>query len=137
MDAKQLLKQHGFRATSHRCEVLNYFIKSNQALTHAQLEQKIKSKIDRVSLYRMLHCFYENNFLAKIIDSNNNTSYIFNQQIENTDKATYPLFKCKTCHTVIQLPQLPENYLKSLQSKNIDKLQILAEGTCENCIKKK
>ena len=133
MNPINILKENNFRVTSHRCDVLNYFINSKNALSHADLENVFKNKIDRVSLYRILHSFSEKHLLCKIIDSKGNITYIIDQQPSKNN--TYqPHYKCKSCNDVVELPALPKEYLEKL---NIEELNFLAEGTCETCTNNK
>ncbi|NIJ46559.1 Fur family ferric uptake transcriptional regulator [Wenyingzhuangia heitensis] len=134
MEARNILKQHSLRATSHRCKVLDYMIQSNRALTHLDLEGNFKNKINRVSLYRMLYSFSEKNIVNEIIDSNRVTNYIFNKQLKKHVQHSY--FKCKTCNKVIKLPALPIEYVKCFEHIHIEKLNVLAEGTCKTCCTK-
>lgn len=137
MEAQQILTMNSFRVTQHRIDVLTYFTESKRALTHTDLEQVFKGKIDRVSLYRMLHSFSEKRLLCKLIDSNGSSSYVFDLHSSNDHKHIHPHYKCKTCNDVIELPELPESYMKQLKKLNIDELNILAEGTCDDCQKTK
>jgi Fur family ferric uptake transcriptional regulator len=133
MEAKEILKNNSFRVTSHRCKVLNHFMKSRSSITHSDLEKTFKQDIDRVSLYRMLHSFSEKQILCKIIDSKGIASYIFNNHSHVSQ--FHPHYKCKTCNDVIELPKLPQEYVNQLKKLNIDELNILAEGTCKECEK--
>jgi Fur family ferric uptake transcriptional regulator len=135
MEASEILKMHSLRMTQHRCEVLAHFMDSKRAISHADLEQVFKGKIDRVSLYRMLHSFSEKKILCKLIDSNGVVSYVFDEHSPNDHSHFHPHYKCKTCNDVVELPQLPESYMNQLKKLNIDELNILAEGTCDECQK--
>lgn len=135
MEAKEILKANSFRVTQHRCAVLNYFMKSKSAYTHADLETIFKDQINRVSLYRMLHSFAEKEILCKLIDSKGVVSYVFDKHSCENDAHYHPHYKCKSCNDVIELPELPKAYMEQLQKLNIEELNILAEGTCEECEK--
>lgn len=133
MKAQAILKQHLFRITRHRCDVLEHFIRSKGALTHPDLVQVFKNKIDRVSLYRILRIFSEKQILYKIVDSKGMASYVIDKESREKFKNGHPHYKCKCCNTIIELPKLPEAYLNQLSHLNIDELNILAEGTCKRC----
>lgn len=133
MEASEILRKHDFRVTQHRSNVLNHFMKSKSALSHADLENTFKDVIDRVSLYRMLHSFADKQILCKIIDSKGVVSYVFDNHNHADDGHYHPHYKCKSCNDVVELPELPKSYMAQLKKLNIDELNILAEGTCENC----
>lgn len=133
MEASVILKMNACRVTQHRLDVLNYFMQSKIALTQGDLEDKFKNKIDRVSLYRMLHSFSEKKILCKLVDSKGTLSYVFDKHSLDNKDHIHPHYKCKSCNDVIELPELPESYMKQLKKLNIDELNILAEGTCDEC----
>ncbi|WP_439487969.1 Fur family transcriptional regulator [Algoriphagus sp.] len=136
VEAREILTTHSFRITSHRCDVLEYFIRSKSALTHADLERVFKDKIDRVSLYRILQAFSDKNILCKLIDCKGAVSYFFDKHALKQNSHFHPHYKCKTCNDVVELPELPKAYLEQLKRMNIEELNILAEGNCKACEKK-
>ena len=135
MEANEVLKANSFRITSHRCTVLNHFMKSKSAYTHADLEMIFKDQINRVSLYRMLHSFAGKEIICKLIDSKGVVSYVFDNHNSQNDTHYHPHYKCKSCNDVIELPELPKAYMAQLQKLNIEEFNILAEGTCQQCEK--
>lgn len=135
METKEILKEHSFRITNHRCAVLKHFMNSKSALSHADLENTFKDIIDRVSLYRMLHSLADKQILCKIIDSKGVVRYVFDSHSHADNGHYHPHYKCKSCNDVVELPELPKEYVEQLKKLNIDELNILAEGTCENCKK--
>jgi Fur family ferric uptake transcriptional regulator len=137
MTVNEILSSHHFRKTHHRIEVLKLFINSKRSLNHSDIEKQFENKMDRVSIYRILNSFTEARILCKIIDSSGKTSYIFDNHTQHSESQHQPHFKCKTCNDVIDLPELPKQYLDQLQKLNIDSLNLLAEGTCDTCNIKK
>lgn len=136
MEATEILKLHGFRLTPHRIDILCFFMNSKRALSHSDLELAYKGKVDRVSLYRILHSFSEKKILCKLIDSKGALSYVFDLHSINNDSHVHPHYKCKSCNDVMELPELPTSYIEQLKKLNIEEFNILAEGTCEECQKK-
>jgi Fur family transcriptional regulator, ferric uptake regulator len=128
MNCEEVLKQHQLRITKQRIEVLRYYMNSTRAISHNELESHFDGTIDRVSIYRILHAFTKANILCKIVDSIGKTSYV-TENIKHSNSH----FKCNSCNSVIELPELPESYLTKLPELNIQHLQLLAEGTCKNC----
>ena len=80
----------------------------------------------------MLSQLTEKNILCKIIDFSGNTSYIFDKNYSE-DKTHHPHYKCKSCNDVLELPELPNEYLEKLKELRIDNFHLLAEGTCKEC----
>lgn len=133
MKAKAILKQHSFRITQHRCDVLNCFIHAESALSQNDLSRIFGNIINRVSLYRILRSFTEKQIIYKIVDSKGMVSYVLEHNQNEDVRSVHPHYKCKSCNTIIELPQLPEAYLHQLSHLNIDELNILAEGICKEC----
>jgi len=134
-DAKEILRRNSFRVTRHRHDVLSYFMQSKVALGHSHLEKKYKGIIDRVSLYRILNSFTEKRILCRLIDSFGAATYVFDRHSSQVDAHIHPHYKCRSCNDVVELPELPNSYLKELEKLNIQELNILAEGICEDCQK--
>lgn len=136
MEASQILRKSQLRVTPHRCTILNYFIQCDRAFTPSDLETVFKDEIDRVSIYRNLNSLSTFNILCKLVDSRSITSYVFDKHSGCGDTKNHPQFICKSCHTVIELPELPQTYIQHLTSLKIDGFNILAEGKCKECVKK-
>eukprot|EP01034_Spumella_vulgaris_P012465 gene12465-15870_t len=66
--AEQVLKTKKMRVTPARTEVLGLFIHAPSALSHSDLEKKLGSGFDRVTLYRTLTSFLENGLIHKVPD---------------------------------------------------------------------
>ena len=67
MDVLQHIREKGLKATPARLKVIKFLENSHQAYSHAELET-LFSKMDRVTLYRILNDFEEVGLLHKIID---------------------------------------------------------------------
>ena len=134
MDSTDNLYSNDFRVTPHRKVLLEFFMTSNRAFSHRELEIHFEGKIDRVSIYRILNSFIDAQILSKISDSTGKNRFVFDyHKDQSKNNNTHLHFKCKACNDVIELPQLPEQYLDQLKNLNIDRLNLLAEGTCNNC----
>ncbi len=137
MNAREILKTHQFRVTLHRINVLGYFIQSTRICTQQEVEAAFNGEIHRVSIYRILKSFTDAQILCKIIDSNGKISYLLNDYQGNEHGSSQPHFKCKNCNEVTELPELPKSYIDQLTQMNIDKINILAVGTCKHCEEEK
>lgn len=132
--SKDYLISKKLRITESRIKILDCFLSSNKAFSHAELERTFSKEMDRVSIYRILHAFEENELICKIIDSNANVLYSFAGS--QKDHHDHPHFKCNECDQVQHLPEIPKQYLDQLKNHKITHLQLTVEGTCENCLEK-
>ena len=76
-DPKLILKQYGLYATRARQMILSAALRSGPNFDHAELMAACKGKLDRVTIWRTLHLFYERNLLLKIPSSGGVIRYIF------------------------------------------------------------
>jgi Fur family ferric uptake transcriptional regulator len=130
-----ILKHHDLRTTQVRIDILDFFIKTESALSHADLENHFEKKLDRVTIYRTLNSFLENGILHKVPDDSGVAKYALckHDGIEHTHDDDHVHFKCKQCDKIeclhdIEIPKLilPEKY--RLVSANL-----LIEGICAVC----
>jgi Fe2+ or Zn2+ uptake regulation protein len=76
-DPKLILKNYGLYATSARLAILDALLRSGPVFGHAELMSACKEKLDRVTIWRTLHLFYECNLLLKVPSSTGAIRYIF------------------------------------------------------------
>lgn len=128
-----ILKVHDLRPTEGRKEILDIIRHSTCALSHPEIEERVRIRVDRITAYRTLQSFKKKGIVHSIIDPHSGTAkYIF------TDgKLSHPHahFKCITCGIVVcliseiegtDLIRLPEEY-KAMQ------YSFVIEGLCPKC----
>ncbi|AEL25382.1 Fur family transcriptional regulator [Cyclobacterium marinum] len=131
----EILKDNKLRVTSCRREVLNTFLVRKIALSHADLEDALKDNFDRVTIYRTLKTFLENDLVHKVLDDTGAAKYALCNH--GTDEAHHDHehvhFKCEKCGNTscledISLPKisLPKGY-------NPKEMSLLIQGTCNKC----
>jgi len=129
----EILKDNQLRVTSCRRDVLQTFLQRKIALSHADLEEALKENFDRVTIYRTLKTFLENDLIHKVLDDSGATKYaLCLHEIQSHDHE-HVHFKCEKCGQTIcieeiSLPQipLPNGYIE--KEKNL-----LVHGICKNC----
>lgn len=127
-----LLRQKGQRITDKRTYLLSFLMKTSKSYAFPELEEKLAGYMDRVTIYRILNTFESHKLVMKMVDQQGIFRYFFHQKID--DHISTPQLRCKDCHTVVQLPCLPEEYLQKLAKYKIDGLHFLMDGLCEECI---
>ena len=132
--SRDYLVSKNLRITESRIKILDYFLSSKKAFSHADLERVFSSEMDRVSIYRILHAFEEKELICKIIDSNANVLYSFAGA--GKSHHDHPHFKCNECDQVQHLPEIPKQYFDQFKNHKITHLQLTVEGTCEKCLNK-
>jgi len=115
--------------------ILDIFIDKGFALSHSDVEEKVKHNFDRVTLYRTLKTFLDKGILHKVLDDSGVTKYaLCKESCSVSDhKHEHVHFKCVNCgHTnciddvLIPSVKLPQGY-KFLESN------LLIQGVCKDC----
>jgi Fur family transcriptional regulator, ferric uptake regulator len=132
----QILQEHKLRITDCRKEVLRIFLKMQAALSHADLEEKLNTDFDRVTIYRTLKTFLESDLIHKVLDDSGATKYALcshNHAGGHSHDHEHVHFKCEKCGKTIcidevQLPKivLPEGYVNK-------EVSLLVQGICDKC----
>ena len=133
--AKKILKKHDLRLTDSRLEILDIFLNRKFAISHAFIEEFLKSSHDRVTIYRTLYSFLEKGIIHKVLDEGGSTKYALCN--DNCDihhhHDNHVHFKClvcgeTTCIDNIHIPpiQLPSGY-------SAKETGILIQGVCVHC----
>ncbi|MBX2968910.1 MAG: transcriptional repressor [Cyclobacteriaceae bacterium] len=130
----QLLKEFKLRSTPSRKAILNFFLKKNYALAHADIEKGIASHFDRVTVYRTLKTFLDKGLIHKVLDDEGALKYAL-----CTEACTitghhhdHVHFKCVRCGQTnclnVEVPQikLPKGY-------QAGEINLLIQGVCSNC----
>lgn len=134
-EVKDLLKEFDLRTTSCRTEILGMFINKDFALSHADIEQKISSSHDRVTVYRTLKTFLDKGIIHRVLDDGGSAKYALCKDSCSTDihNHEHVHFKCINCGITICLENvevpgfsLPEGY-KAIETS------LLVQGICKNC----
>lgn len=130
--AINILKEKGLKVTENRIDILTVFLAEPKSFSLLDLEILYGKKHDRSSIYRFLQTCTEYFIIEKFIDKNGVALYVYNESTEINSNAHY---QCKDCKTVVNLPELPTEYLQLLGANSIESSQVLLEGTCEKCQK--
>jgi Fur family ferric uptake transcriptional regulator len=130
----QLLKEFKLRSTPSRKAILNFFLKKNYALAHADIEKGIPSHFDRVTVYRTLKTFLDKGLIHKVLDDEGALKYAL-----CTEACTmtghhhdHVHFKCVRCgqtnclDTEVPPVKLPKGY-------QLGEINLLIQGVCAKC----
>ncbi|WP_187262615.1 Fur family transcriptional regulator [Pontibacter beigongshangensis] len=133
--AQELIKAYGLRKTSCRLDILHLFLTNEHALAHADIEQTLNDRYDRVTIYRTLYAFKEKGLLHSINDVSGAIKYALCQEAcdQHQHYDNHIHFSCTACGQTfciseVHIPpmQLPAGY-------KADKLHFSAEGLCKTC----
>ncbi len=131
------LKANNLRQTEAREAVLSAFVNGQFALAHADIEQQLADKFDRVTIYRTLKTFLDKGLIHKVLDDIGGMKYAICKAECNTAEHhhnhDHVHFKCNTCGQTSCLEQvtiptitLPAGYKKT-------EMNLLVQGICKTC----
>lgn len=135
-DLKQLLKDHGLKFTENRRAILEVFKSSEYALAYSDLDSSLKSKLDKVTVYRTLKSFEESGIIHEVLDGSSHVKYALCHSgscSSHDHHDSHVHFKCDKCEKTfcldeVKVPQitLPQGYTSASQS-------IFVNGVCTAC----
>ncbi|WP_143959308.1 Fur family transcriptional regulator [Litoribacter populi] len=139
LKTSDILRENKLRVTSCRRDVLTTFLKRQEALSHADLEEELKENFDRVTIYRTLKTFLENDMVHKVLDDSGATKYALcmhehqDSSVHHHHNHDHVHFKCEKCGKTncieeLTLPSitLPKGYVGK-------EMNLLVQGVCDKC----
>ncbi len=131
-ELKSILKSHELRVTDGRMDVLEFFLRSNRALSFKDLEAEFK-EYDKVTLYRTLGSFTENGVLHKIPDDTGVINYglCHHTCAPNEHHHDHCHFKCTECGAIECLEEHIPHI--DLPGYKVMEANLILTGVCRNC----
>lgn len=130
----ELLKTSNLKNTKQRIRVLEEITAENYAVSQPELEKKLGSEIDRVTLYRILSAYEQKGILHKIVGMNGTINYAICSPTCTTQKHhdEHVHFNCTNCLKIyclkVNVPQIQIPVGFKTQTLNL-----IACGICEKC----
>ena len=133
--SQKILEKVNLRNTPIRKAVYNLFAESGFALSHADIENKLGDRWNRVTIYRTLNTFLETNLVHKVVDDNGVSKFLLNASHVDCDHESHEHlhFKCKNCGHLYCLDILENPKLDLPEGFELTDLTVHAEGLCANC----
>jgi len=133
--AKDILAKRGLRITKCRLSVLDLFLVHKHALTHSDIESSLKDSYDRVTLYRTLTSFLEQDIIHQIMDRDGANKYAISTDLTNISEYYHKHvhFKCINCGQTKCLPNTPIPEIKMPKGFYHQSSLLLVEGICNHC----
>ncbi|OGD72493.1 MAG: hypothetical protein A2Y64_04705, partial [Candidatus Coatesbacteria bacterium RBG_13_66_14] len=125
--AGALLKKKGLRCTDPRLRTLDIILAGDRPLSHAEIEQRLEPRLDRVTLYRVLGDLAESGLLRRIT-----TGAATRYGVSGHAHAHFTCDACgiTTCLETVPVPRpaLPLRYV-------VDGIELNLSGLCPGCSK--
>ena len=132
--AENLIRKAGSRVTQPRISVLMALLDAPTALTHNQIEQRVRRSlpVDRVTVYRVLEWLVANQLAHRI--AGDDRVWRFNAVAdEHADEHAH--FRCNSCGTVTCLDELAYRPVVKLPAGfHSQQVELTVKGLCAACV---
>ncbi len=134
MDASGYIRDKGLKATPVRLKVFETLQSSHLAYSHTELEGTF-SKVDRITLYRVLNDFEEAGLVHKIIDMDGVTRFAVCKDScpHITHSEDHVHFNCSKCHKMYCLEKVYTPVIKLPDGFTSTGINTLIQGVCKQC----
>jgi Fe2+ or Zn2+ uptake regulation protein len=122
-DIRGLLKTAGFKATPSRLAILEVLAHEEKPFAVHELEQRLKGKINEVTLYRALEAFAAKGIVRRVDLGHDHTHYELEQKHHHH-------FVCITCGEVEDIKICP---LPQIKNRTISSHSLEFFGLCKSC----
>ena len=127
-----ILLAAGERQTPARCAVLEVLLAAEQALTHLEIAAKLKTPINRVTLYRVLEWLVRHRIAHKIVDGDR--VWRFNASPPAGETHHHAHFRCNRCVSVTCLEGMFTTFALSLPAGfSPQEVDLTISGICATC----
>jgi len=129
------LKNKKLSITLARENILQLFVNQRTALAHNDIEQSLKNKIDRVTIYRTLNTFVQKGLLHTIPSADNMIKYALCKEncSEEAHTHNHLHFTCIACEQTECLPQQATPQVKTPKGYKTLQTEIVLTGYCKKC----
>ncbi len=130
-----LLKEANLKLTPTRRRILKVFRKYPFALSYNDINDSVKEKLDKVTIYRTLKTFEEKGIIHQVLDTSSQVKYALcnSSCSKHEHQDAHIHFKCTSCHQTYciedrEIPSvpLPKGFTEVHSS-------MLVEGICKDC----
>jgi len=128
------IREKGLKATPVRMKVLEELGNTHQALSHTELEATF-SKVDRITLYRVLKDFEESGIVHKIIGPDGTTRFAVCKHdcpdVTHTEDHVH--FNCTRCLKMFCLEHTHTPSIKLPSGFSATGINTMVHGVCKHC----
>jgi Fur family ferric uptake transcriptional regulator len=121
------------RNTKAKTEIHELIVRSDVALSHAEIQKSLDGLCDRVTIYRVLDRLLEEGAIHKIINVDGVVKYAGCHSCSTKHNHNHIHFSCQNCKSVTCLEgvvpsyNLPKNY-------KVSEMNFTLSGLCPRCL---
>lgn len=130
-----LLKKNQLSITDGRKKILDLFINSEGALSHADIEKETEGAFDRVTVYRTLQTFVEKGIIHHIPTTDNSILYaLCREECEaGHHHDNHVHFICDDCNKTVCLDEVTVPKVKLPRGFVQKQTEVVVKGICDDC----
>ncbi|MFI5154516.1 MAG: Fur family transcriptional regulator [Chitinophagales bacterium] len=130
-----ILKKNRLSLTDSRRKILNLFLENRGALSHGEIEKKLGSTFDRVTIYRTLQTFLDKGIIHDIPTSDNFVHYALCRDNCSTGhhQDHHIHFVCEQCGHTICLDEVTVPTIKLPKGYYGNRMEMVVNGICKDC----
>ena len=131
-DTEDRIKTAGLRRTRDRVRTLDHLLAADRPLAHGDLETAL-SRIDRVTLYRVLEALEAAGHLHRILGADGVWRYRAHRETGARCPGGHPHFLCLECGRMACLTDQPLPRVDVPPGTVVRRKQLVASGLCPAC----
>ncbi len=134
-DITNILKQNRLSVTGSRQKILDLFLSTDGALSHADIEKNTGESFDRVTVYRTLQTFVEKGIVHLIPTTDNSIKYALckNDCAPGHHHDDHIHFICAECEKTICLDDVTIPVVKLPKGFTPKRSEMVVTGVCGEC----
>ena len=131
----KIFKKNRLSVTDGRKKILELFLNSPEALTHADIEKKTGENFDRVTVYRTLQVFVDKGIIHNIPTTDNSILYALCKDNceEGHHHDNHVHFICDNCNKTICLDDVTVPDVKLPKGFKPRHAEMVVNGICDDC----
>lgn len=135
MIAQDILKKFQLSVTDSRLSVLQIFMESDGALSHSDIEGRLKGLHDRVTVYRTLQTFVEKGIIHQIPTTDNAVLYALCKDDcgSGHHHDNHVHFLCTACEVTTCLDDVMVPTVKLPRGFRQNDVKMVVTGVCKSC----
>lgn len=130
-----ILKENKMSITAGRQKILQLFLNTHGALSHADIEKKTGEHFDRVTVYRTLNSFVDKGIIHIIPSSDNSIKYALCKDDceEGYHHDHHVHFQCSKCQSTFCLDEVVTPTINVPLGYKTKTIEVIVQGVCRQC----
>jgi Fur family ferric uptake transcriptional regulator len=121
------------RNTKAKAKIQELIVRSDVALSHAEIQKLLNGLCDRVTIYRVLERLLEEGIIHKIVNVDGVVKYAGCHSCSAKHSHNHIHFSCQKCKSVTCLEGVEPSY-KLPKNYKVSEMNFTLSGLCPQCL---